>query len=120
MYTLAITKSKPLKGGFLSLAWKYVLSRLPGRNVSADVRNYYAHKLLSISVRNIIQYLYPPLLALHDLEDNIALPDPTTERLTLPALMRNSHVYMEAHGLYLIGSWYLRCQNFIDNKVNFR
>lgn len=79
-----------------------------GRNVSADVRNYYAHKLLSMGVRATVQHLYPPLLALHDLEDSIALPDPSTGRLSLPALMRNSHVYMESHGIYLIGNTVLR------------
>ena len=84
--------------------------------MSADVRNYYAHKLLAMSVRNIMQYLYPPLLALHDLEDDIALPDPSTGRIGLPALMRNSYMYMEAHGLYLIGSYYLKLSEifFID------
>ena len=87
---------------------------LAGRNVSADVRNYYAHKLLSMGTRSILQYLYPPLLALHDLDDNIALPDPTTGRLNLPTLMRNSHIYMEAHGLYLIGKCCLPAALAID------
>lgn len=50
-----------------------------------------------------MQHLYPPLLALHDLEDDTALPDPTTGRLSLPALMRNSHIYMAGHGIYLVG-----------------
>ncbi|KIM70512.1 hypothetical protein SCLCIDRAFT_12458 [Scleroderma citrinum Foug A] len=86
VYTLAITKTKPLKG----------------RNVSADVRNYYVHKVLSSSIRSTLQYLYPRMLALHDLEETIALPEAETGRMAYPALMRNSHLYMEARGVYLI------------------
>ena len=79
--------------------------QMKGRTVSADVRNYYAHKLLSMSVRNMVQSLYPTLLALHDLEEDIALPDPATGKLSWPTQMRASHVYMSAHGLYLIGEY---------------
>jgi protein transport protein SEC24 len=110
VYILAITKSKPLKGMYLltclfsdhTLCLHYVC--VSGRNVSADVRNYHAHKLMSLGVRSTMQYLYPPLLALHDLDDAIALPDPATGRIYLPTIMRDSHIYMEAHGLYLIGT----------------
>ncbi|KAJ7185803.1 sec24-related protein [Mycena filopes] len=86
IYTLAILKTKCLRA----------------RNVSSDVRNYHAHRMLSMSVRSLMQLLYPPLLALHDLAEDAGMPDPTTGRTVVPDIMRDSHLYMEAHGLYLI------------------
>ncbi|TBU39840.1 sec24-like protein [Dichomitus squalens] len=85
LYILAMMKTKPLKG----------------RNVTADVRNYYAHKISAMSVRSIIHHLYPRMLAVHDLDDKIALPD-GNGRIDLPSLMRDSHLFMESHGVYLI------------------
>lgn len=87
-----------------------------GRNVSADVRNYYAQRILSLSVRATMQHLYPRLLALHDLQDNIALPDPVTGRMSFPSLMRNSYTYMEEHGVYLIGT----CRTSFDGNLHLR
>jgi len=57
-----------------------------------------------MSVRSLMQLLYPPLLALHDLAEDTAVLDPTTGRIALPDIMRDSHLYMEAHGVYLIGA----------------
>ncbi|KAF8518397.1 Sec23/Sec24 trunk domain-containing protein [Hysterangium stoloniferum] len=81
----------------------YTLSILKTRrNVVSDVRNYHAHKMTSYSVVAMMRYLYPKLLALHDLTDDICSPDPTTGRIQLPSLMRSSYVWMESNGLYLI------------------
>lgn len=113
VYTLAIAKTKPLKGKpNYSVRSDYMYGtrkpheRLTGRNVFADVRNYYVHKILSSGVRSTLQHLYPRMLALHDLEDTIALPEAGTGKIAYPALMRNSHLYMEARGVYLIGMYY--------------
>lgn len=50
-----------------------------------------------------MQFLYPQLLALHDLTDTICVPDPTTGRIQFPSLMRDSYIWMENNGLYLAG-----------------
>lgn len=42
-------------------------------------------------------------MSLHDLNQTIALPDPVTERLKIPSLMRNSHIFMSSNGVYLLG-----------------
>jgi len=84
-FTLALMKSKPLKGV----------------HVSSDIRNYFAHRLSSMSIRTLIHHLYPQLLALHDLEDDTGLPD-ELGRISVPSSMRNSHHFMEANGVYLI------------------
>jgi len=62
--------------------------------------------------------LYPRLLAVHDLDDQIALPQidtadtldkgeknpsPYPEKIQMPSLMRNSYFFMEAGGIYMIG-----------------
>ncbi|KAH0580912.1 hypothetical protein H2248_012065 [Termitomyces sp. 'cryptogamus'] len=86
-YILALAKSKPLKG----------------LHVSSDVRNYHAHRMNSMPIRSLMHYIYPQLMALHDLEDDVALPyDDEFTRIHLPSVMRSSHTFMEANGIYLV------------------
>ncbi|TFK46815.1 hypothetical protein OE88DRAFT_1811622 [Heliocybe sulcata] len=85
VYTLSLLKSKSLKA----------------RNVTSDVRNYHARRILSLGVRSLMHHLYPRMLALHDLDDTTALPD-ANGRISWPSHMRDSYVYMEAHGIYVI------------------
>ncbi|KAH9965184.1 hypothetical protein BC827DRAFT_1259263 [Russula dissimulans] len=86
VYTLSLLKSKPLKA-------KYI---------DPDVRNYHRHKLRGASVRSTMYHLYPRMLAVHDLDQTIALPHPETGVIDMPSLMRGSHVFMQENGIYLI------------------
>jgi len=103
-----MNKSKILKGeSSRASSGVLVFNVLSGSDtfVSADVRNYHAHKLLASSVRNLVQYLYPPVMSLHDLNNTIALPDPANGRMKIPSLTRNSHIFMTSNGVYLLGGF---------------
>lgn len=52
----------------------------------------------------MIQYLYPKLMALHDLTNDVCIPDPAGTQMRLPSLMRCSYIWMENNGIYMIGS----------------
>ncbi|KZT64533.1 beta-sandwich domain of Sec23/24 [Daedalea quercina L-15889] len=86
LYTLAIMKSRPLKA----------------QNVVIDVRVYHAHKIMAMGARTTMQHLHPRLMALHDLTMRAAMPDPQTGLIRLPGLMRDSYIFMESYGIYLI------------------
>lgn len=106
-YILALAKSKPFKGLLIPLSTFniHVEQCTPGLHVSSDVRNYHAHRMNSMPIRSLIHYIYPQLMALHDLEDDAALPnDAGSARIRLPSVMRSSHMFMEADGIYLIGT----------------
>lgn len=60
-----------------------------------------------------MHYLYPRLVALQDLDTEIALPQSVetsegtfTEKIRMPSCMRNSYHFMEADGVYLIGGYF--------------
>ncbi|KAL1689793.1 hypothetical protein GGG16DRAFT_126158 [Schizophyllum commune] len=85
-HTLGLLKTKPLK---FRVA------------VAADVRVYAAHKLLASGVKEIVRRCYPRVMAVHDLEEGACLVPDEHGRITWPTLMRASHMFMEAHGVYL-------------------
>ncbi|KAI0764559.1 sec24-like protein [Trametes elegans] len=102
LYIIGMMKTKPLKGRSPQTPYmRNAANSYTARNVTADVRNFYAHRIMAMSARSLMFHLYPRLLAVHDLNDEIALPD-ANGKIDLPSLMRDSHMFMESHGVYLI------------------
>ncbi|KAI9463018.1 protein transporter SEC24 [Russula earlei] len=87
---------------FVSSILRFDNSGDSAKYIEPDVRNYHRHKLRGASVRNTLFHLYPRLLAVHDLDDTIALPHPETGVIDVPSLMRNSHTFVQENGIYLI------------------
>ncbi|KAI9633449.1 uncharacterized protein MKK02DRAFT_38103 [Dioszegia hungarica] len=86
LYTLCLLKSKPLKGG----------------TVTSDVRSHYMRRLRSYGVVSTMTLLYPRLLAIHDLTDDVGFPAGPMGRLKMPSFMRASYGWMVAEGAYLM------------------
>lgn len=85
LYALALMKSKALKGG----------------PVASDVRTWSMRLIKSAGVAATVNLLYPRMVPLHTLPDDVGFPD-EQGRLRLPQLIRDSYVRMEPNGAYLI------------------
>jgi hypothetical protein len=70
--------------------------------VTSDVRSHYMRQIKSLSVTSVLSLLYPRLLAIHDLTDDIGFPGGSNGRLRLPRCMRASHAFMVTEGAYLM------------------
>ena len=58
-------------------------------------------QLKSSGVSATLRHLYPRMLAVHTLPDEVGFPDERGQ-LVLPRLMRTSYSRMEPHGAYLV------------------
>lgn len=71
-----------------------------------------------MNLRSLIYTLYPCVIAIHDLSDDVAFPDPVTGRIEIPSAMRASHIYMEGHGLYLMGISFSLFSGYYTNDAD--
>ncbi|KAI5477132.1 protein transport protein SEC24 [Pseudohyphozyma bogoriensis] len=85
LYALALSKSKALKGG----------------SVASDVRVWQMRLIKSAGVAATVGLLYPRMIPLHNLPDEVGFPEPSG-KLKLPTFIRASYVRMEPNGAYLI------------------
>lgn len=76
--------------------------RIPGGNVASDVRSLYMRSLRSMPLTKTSMFLYPRMVALHNLPDKAGFAGPNG-RLEHPTYMRASYAYMVADGAYMIG-----------------
>lgn len=72
-----------------------------GGVVASDVRAWAMRQLKSSGVSATLRHLYPRMLAVHTLPDEVGFPDERGQ-LVLPRLMRTSYSRMEPHGAYLV------------------
>lgn len=109
LYALALMKSKALKGecsisGLESSRIRVLttFNRTSGGPVASDVRTWHMRLIKSAGVAATVGLLYPRMMPIHMLSDDVGFPD-ERGRLRLPPLIRTSYARMEPHGAYLIG-----------------
>ena len=88
-----------------------------GSPVVADVRNIHLRKILSASLRALVFSVYPRLYQLHEAPETMGTYDPETGRMIPPWVVRSSHIWMQGHGIYLIGEASLSCRGVTNSLI---
>lgn len=86
MYILGLIKSRAFKGG----------------NETSDRRVHELGMIRSMGALELSLYLYPRMIALHNLQPEEGFPDPQTGQLKMPPTMRTSFSRVEVGGVYLV------------------
>lgn len=86
LYALGLMKTKALKGG----------------NVSSDVRTHYMRYLKSLGVAATVLMLYPRMVPVHTLSEEVGSLKPNG-RMRVAPQMRASYQRMEPDGTYILG-----------------
>ncbi|CCH43669.1 hypothetical protein BN7_3222 [Wickerhamomyces ciferrii] len=75
----------------------------PGR-VPSDHRANALNLIGSIPLPQLIRFIYPTVYSLHDIPDNVGLPDEETGEIVLPDAINAGAEHFERYGLYLINN----------------
>ncbi|PKK64784.1 hypothetical protein RhiirC2_665880 [Rhizophagus irregularis] len=86
LYALTMLKSKALRGG---------------ANLTSDARVHCMRLIKSIGVAESIVFLYPRLIPVHNLSDQVGYPN-QYGKVKLPPLIRVSYDRLESEGAYLL------------------
>ncbi|KKY30908.1 putative transport protein sec24 [Diaporthe ampelina] len=86
MYMLSMIKCRAFKGG----------------NETSDRRVHEMRMIRGMGCLELSLYLYPRMIALHNLQETEGFADPSTGQLKLPPTMRNTFSKVEPGGVYLM------------------
>lgn len=86
MYMLSMIKCRAFKGG----------------NETSDRRVHEMRMIRGMGCLEMSLYLYPRMIALHNLQETEGFADPSTGQLKLPPTMRNTFSKVEPGGVYLM------------------
>ncbi|POS74836.1 transport protein sec24 [Diaporthe helianthi] len=86
MYLLSMIKCRAFKGG----------------NETSDRRVHEMRMIRGMGCLEMSLYLYPRMIALHNLQETEGFADPATGQLKLPPTMRNTFSKVEPGGVYLM------------------
>ncbi|KAF9382274.1 COPII coat Sec23p-Sfb3p heterodimer component [Mortierella sp. AD011] len=87
LYTLAMLKSNTLR---------------PGKGINSDTRVYHMRMIKSMGVSESIVFYYPRMIAVHNMNEKVGVMNPTSGRVFLPSLVRDSYARLNPTGAYLL------------------